>query len=152
MHPIMGISDLFMGIGLKRNVSHFANIVRIAKCDKEITQEEVAFLSKIAKKYNISDEQFKEILKEPDKIPTIAHLECEERMERLYELMKMVEADHRIEVTEVNVLRKIVIGLAFPLHAVDQIVDRAVHIDVEQVDVEEFKEIKYPVVGIKKHH
>lgn len=150
MQLIMGISDIYMSIGLKRNISHFANIVRIAKSDKEITEEEVAFLSKIANKYNISNEQFKEILKEPEKIPTVAHLECEERVERLYELMKMVEADHKVEDKEVSVLRKIVIGLAFPLQSVDKIVDRAIHIDVEQVDIEEFKKQMFSILGIHK--
>ena len=150
MQLIMGISDIYMSIGLKRNISHFANIVRIAKSDKEITEEEVAFLSKIANKYNISNEQFREILKEPEKIPTLAHIECEERVERLYELMKMVEADHKVEDKEVSVLRKIVIGLAFPLQSVDEIVDKAIHIDVEQVDIEEFKKRMYSVLGIRK--
>ncbi len=150
MQLIMGISDIYMSIGLKRNISHFANIVRIAKSDKEITEEEVAFLSKIANKYNISNEQFREILKEPEKIPTLAHIECEERVERLYELMKMVEADHKVEDKEVSVLRKIVIGLAFPLQSVDEIVDKAIHIDVEQVDIEEFKKRMFSVLGIRK--
>lgn len=150
MQLIMGISDIYMSIGLKRNISHFANIVRIAKSDKEITQDEVAFLSKIANKYNISNELFKEILKEPEKIPTIAHLECEERVERLYELMRMVEADHRIEDKEVSALRKIAIGLGFPLQSVEQIVERSIHIDVEEVDVEEFKKHMFSVLGIRK--
>ena len=87
----MGISDLYMSIGQKRNISHFANIVRIAKSDNNISQEEVEFLSLISHKYNISNEQFKQILKEPDKVPTLAHLDCEERSDRLYELLQMVE-------------------------------------------------------------
>jgi len=145
----MGISDLYLSIGQKRNISHFANIVRIAKSDQEISTEEVEMLSKIARKYNISNDQFKEILKEPEKVPTIAHLDCEERVERLYELLQMVEADHKIEKAEVNMLRKIVTGLAFPLHAVDEIVEQAVKTDLEVTDRDEFKHDMYKLLKIR---
>jgi len=134
----MGISDLYLGIGQKRNISHFANIVRIAKSDNKITPEEIAFLTKVSTKYNISDEEFKEILLDPEKIPTIAHLECIDRIERLYDLLIMIRADHEIQKEEVSVLRKIATGLAFPLHKVDQIVDESLKVDVQKTDLESF--------------
>lgn len=136
----MGISDYYMSIGLKRNISHFANMVKIAKSDNVITKEEIALLVKISKKYNISEDKFKEIFKDPDKVPTIAHLECEERIERLYDLIKMVEVDHKKEnIKEIHVLKKIVTGLAFPLKNIDIIVETAVNIDVENCELKEFK-------------
>ncbi|MBN4048438.1 hypothetical protein JYU17_00530 [Flavobacteriaceae bacterium AH-315-O20] len=136
----MGISDYYMGIGLKRNISHFANMVKIAKSDNIITPEEMELLVKISKKYNIGEEKFKEIFKDPDKIPTIAHLECEERLERLYDLIKMVEVDHKKEnAKEVTVLKKIVTGLAFPIANVDAIVACAIKIDVDNCPLEDFK-------------
>lgn len=134
----MGISDLYMSIGQKRNISHFANIVRIAVSDHEISSEEIDFLKKVANKYNISEEKFKEILKSPNAIPTIAHLNCVERIERLFDLMTMVRADHHIEKEEVAVLRKIVTGLAFPLKEVDRIVDVSIKTDFESIDLESF--------------
>lgn len=135
----MGISDLYMGIGQKRNISHFANIVKIAKSDNKISPEEIEFLSKVSKKYNISDEKFREILRSPEDVPTLAHIECVERIERLYELLVMVKADHHIENAEVAVLRKIVTGLAFPLKLVDEIVDQSLTINLDSADVESFK-------------
>ncbi len=134
----MNISDIFLSIGQRRDISHFANIVRIAKSDNQISQEEIAFLSKVSKKYNITDENFKEILKFPENIPTIAHLDCIERIERLYELMVMVKADHQIQHEEVMMLRRIVTGLAFPLNRVDMIVDHSITINVEEVSMENF--------------
>ena len=145
----MGISDLYMSVGQKRSISHFANIVRIAKSDQNISAEEVEMLSKIARKYNISNEQFKQILKEPEQIPTIGYLECEERVERLYELLQMVEADHRIEDSEVSMLKKIVVGLAFPIHAVDEIVEQAVNTDIEVTDLDSFKQAMYKLLKVR---
>ena len=134
----MNISDIYLSIGQRRDISHFANIVRIAKSDNQISQEEIVFLAKVSKKYNISDENFKEILKFPEDIPTIAHLDCIERIERLYELMVMVKADRQIKKEEVMMLRRIVTGLAFPLNRVDMIVDHSLTIDVEEVSMENF--------------
>lgn len=135
---IMGISDLYLSIGQKRNISHFANIVRIAKSDNQISAEEIAFLSKVSKKYNISNEQFKDILKFPEKTPTIAHLDCVERIERLYDLLIMVKADQHVEDEEVAMLKRIVIGLAFPINRVELIVSRSLSIDLEGSTVDSF--------------
>jgi uncharacterized tellurite resistance protein B-like protein len=137
-HDFMGISDLYLSIGQRRNISHFANIVRIAKSDNNISTEEIEFLAKISKKYNISNEQFRDILKFPENIPTIAHLDCIERIERLYDLLVMVKADQHVEQQEVLMLRRIVTGLAFPLNRVDMIVDHSLEIDVSEVDVDIF--------------
>ena len=134
----MGISDLYLSIGQKRNISHFANIVRIAKSDNQISPEEIEFLAKVSKKYNISNEQFKDILKFPEKIPTIAHLDCIERIERLYELMVMVKADQHVEQQEVVMLRRIIIGLAFPLNRVDMIVEHSIEMNLNEMDVDSF--------------
>lgn len=134
----MGISDLYLSIGQQRNISHFANIVRIAKSDDEISPEEIAFLAKVSKKYNISDDQFRDIIKFPEKVPTIAHLDCVERIERLYELLVMVKADKHVEDQEVFMLRRIVTGLAFPLNRVDMIVDHSISMEMDNVSVDSF--------------
>jgi uncharacterized tellurite resistance protein B-like protein len=136
----MGISDLYLSIGQRRNISHFANIVRIAKSDNVITTEEIQFLAKVSNKYNITDDKFREILRNPERFPTIAHLDLLERIERLYDLLTMVEADNHIEKEEVSMLRRIVTGLAFPLNRVDMIVDHAILIDTHEVDVEAFSD------------
>ena len=145
----MGISDLYLSIGQKRNISHFANIVRIAKADNNISSEEIEFLSRISNKYNITDEKFREILRDPESFPTIAHLECVERIERLYELLEMVKADHQVVHNEVSMLKRIVTGLAFPLHKVDLIVDKSLALDTENISVEEFTEAMLEMLKTK---
>lgn len=136
---IMDISDIYMSVGQKRNISHFANIVRIAKSDGIITQEEIAFLQNVANKYNIENDKFQEIFKNPDKFPTIGHLNCLERIERLYDLVIMIKADDVVAVEEVSALRKIATGLAFPIKDIDKIVDTAIKIDIENSNLENFQ-------------
>lgn len=145
----MNISDIYLSIGQRRDISHFANIVRIAKSDGKISSEEIEFLSKVSKKYNISDANFKEILKFPESIPTIAHLDCIERIERLYELMVMVKADRKIQEEEVMMLRRITTGLAFPLNRVDMIIDHSLSINVEEESKETFTDSVLKLLKMK---
>ena len=80
----------------------------------------------------------RDIIKYPEKVPTIAHLDCLERIERLYDLLIMVKVDHQIEREEVSMLRRIVTGLAFPLNRVDMIVDHSLTLDVDEISVDTF--------------
>lgn len=138
-----------MTMEINKNIIHFANVVRIAKSDDQITAEENEMLVILAKKYNISDEQFKEILKDPDSIPTISQLELDERIEKLYELMHMVEADREIEKVEVDTLRKLVSGLAFPFSHVDKIVMESLKTDLGVTNLDRFKRDIYRLLGIE---
>jgi PII-like signaling protein len=138
----MSISDLYMSVDQKRNISHFANIVKIAKADGVITSEEKDILKVIAKKYMIGEAEVNEIFKNPENYPIRAHLSCKERIERLYDLVKMMNADHKVALREVSVLRIIVIGLAFPLKNVENIIECAVSIDIDKCRLDNFyKEI-----------
>lgn len=133
----------------KKNLSHFANIVRIAKSDQEVSTEELELLSTIAKKYKISDEQVKNILADPDSIPTLELLELEERIERLYELMQMIEADREMKWEEVDTLKKIVTGLSFPFNQIDKIVKESLKTDIYVTDLNNFKRDIYKLLRIK---
>ena len=145
----MGISDLYMSVGQKRNISHFANIVRIATSDNIVTIDEMELLQSIAKNFGIGNDKFKEIINNPDKFPTIAHLECEERIERLYDLVKMIKADHIVADEEVASLRRIATGLAFPIKRVDEIVEKAIKIDVDSSSFESFqKELMELIISV----
>ncbi len=145
----MGTEDNSASRADKRNLSHFANIVRIAKSDDEVSIEEMQLLTQIAKKYQITDEQYKEILKDPDKVPTIERLDLEERIERLYELMQMVEADRRINKEEVDMLKKIVTGLSFPFNDIDKIVMESLKTDLHITNIDRFKRDIYKLLKIK---
>ena len=130
----------------KKNLSHFANIVRIARSDQEVSTEEMELLFKIAKKYKISDEQFKSVIADPDSIPTLELLELEERIERLYELMQMIEADREMKWEEVDTLKKIVTGLSFPFNQIDKIVKESLKTDLHITDLDNFKRDIYKLL------
>ncbi len=134
----MSISDLYLSGDQKRNISHFANIVKIAKADDVIMHGEEELLKKIARRYHINDAKYKQIFNNPENYPVQVHFDNEERIERFYDLVRMVFADDSSSVDEVAVLKSIGIGLGFPFKKIDAIVECAVKMDLKTVDLEDF--------------
>ena len=61
----MSISDLYSSGAHKRNIGHFADIVKLALLDGTIEQREQNLLERLAKILGISEEEYREILKNP---------------------------------------------------------------------------------------
>jgi tellurite resistance protein len=62
----MSIAEIFQTGERKQDISHFRNMVMIAKSDGEISVEERELLHKIGKQISLSDDQIKEIIKRPE--------------------------------------------------------------------------------------
>ena len=139
----MAISDLYDNEFRKRNKDHFAAIVRVAMSDDIITDDEKQFLDRLANKLNISDQDYKKILKDYESHPINAPVSYDERLERLYDLTRMVWADHIREVEQVKLLRKFCVALGFHATNVKYITEKALDLVRLGHDLDEF------VYGIK---
>jgi len=139
----MSFSDLFDSGFKKRNEDHFASIVRVAMDDGVITDEEKAFLDRLARNLNINEVDYKIILKDYKSHPINPPTSYERRLERLYDLARMVYVDHIKQEHEEVLLTKIAIGLGFKSDNVKYIIDKALALVNNGVDLETFmKEIK----------
>jgi hypothetical protein len=139
----MSISDLFDSGFKKRNEDHFAAIVRVAMDDGIITDEEKDFLDRAARRLGVSDGDYKRILKDYNKHPINPPISYNNRLERLYDLSRMVHVDHIKGDHEEILLRKIGVGLGFTPENVGYIVDKALTLVINGVDLETFiEEIK----------
>lgn len=136
----MSISDLFDSGFRKRNEDHFAAIVRVAMDDGIITEEEKAFLDRLARNLDISEADYKQILKDYQSHPINPPLSYDRRLERLYDLARMVHVDHIKGDHEEILLRKIGIGLGFSSENVRYIVDKALTLVAQGVDLDTFTE------------
>jgi len=134
----MSISDLFDSGFRKRNEDHFAAIVRIAMDDGKISNEEKKFLDRLARNLEISDAHYKEILKDYKTHPINHPLSYDRRLERLYDLSRMVYVDHIKGDHEEILLRKIAVGLGFSAKNVKYIVDKALTLVNYNVDLDSF--------------
>jgi len=140
----MGLSDYNLTGEQNRNIAYFASIVSLALADNVITESEKKLLEKLAKRFHILEDKFKEILENPEKFPMNAPHSYDERIEHLFDLTKMVYADAAVTGEETGALRRICVGLGFPLKNVEKVADEAVQLILKEIDLEEFtRAIKY---------
>ncbi len=136
----MSFLDLFDSGFKKRNEDHFAAIVRVAMDDGIITDEEKAFLDRLARNLDISENKYKEILKGYKSHPINPPTSYDRRLERLYDLSRMVYVDHIKGEHEEFVLRKIAVGLGFSPDNVKYVVDKALTLVSNGVGLDTFIE------------
>lgn len=136
----MSFSDLFDSGFKKRNEDHFAAIVRVAMDDGIITEEEKTFLDRLARNLGISEGDYKQILKDYQSHPINPPTSYDRRLERLYDLARMVYVDHIKGDHEEILLRKISVGLGFNPENVKYVVDKALTLVSNGVDLDTFAE------------
>ena len=134
----MSFSDLFDSGFKKRNEDHFAAIVRVAMDDGIITTEEQAFLDRLAQNLNISEGDYKLILKNYQSHPINPPVSYDHRLERLYDLVRMVYVDQIKGDPEHRLLHKIGVGLGFHAVNVKYIVDKALTLVHNGADLDTF--------------
>ena len=135
----MSISDLYDSGFRKRNNDHFAAIVRVAMSDDVITDTEKEFLDRLARNLDISDADYKTILKDYKSHPINPPVSYDNRLERLFDLTRMVWADGVKEDAQVSLLRKFCVGLGFHAVNVKYVTDKALELIRNNADLEEFK-------------
>ncbi|MEO1031498.1 TerB family tellurite resistance protein [Winogradskyella sp.] len=136
----MSISDLFESGFKKRNEDHFAAIVRVAMSDGIINDAEKEFLDRLAVRLDVTELEYKAILKDYKSHPINAPHSYDKRLERLYDLARMVWADHIEGENQVRLLEKLCIGLGFNPENVKYIADKALSLVYYEVDLNEFTE------------
>lgn len=136
----MSISDLYSSGFRERNRDHFASIVRVALSDGDINDEERSFLNRLAKNLDITEEEFEEILENPMKYPINPPVLYDTRLERLYDIARMVYTDHIADDDEMNIMIRIGVGLGFTPGNVEHIVKKAMYLLNLGVDLDTFKE------------
>ncbi|ESU23078.1 fructose-1,6-bisphosphatase [Flavobacterium enshiense DK69] len=134
----MSISDLFDSEFKSRNKGHFSAIVRVAVADGDMSTEARAFLDKLAVKLEISKDEYEEILENPMKYPINAPSIYIHRLERLYDLSRMVFVDHVLGPKQKDLLAKFALALGFTPGNVKLIVEKALSLLVLNVDLDTF--------------
>jgi hypothetical protein len=134
----MSISDLFDSGFKDRNKGHFSAIVRVAMENGHLSHEERTFLDKLAVQLDISKEEYAEILDNPFKYPINPPHLYVQRLERLYDLSRMVYADHILGPKQKEILTRFALALGFTPGNVNYIVDKALSLLVMGVDSDTF--------------
>ncbi|NLP57067.1 TerB family tellurite resistance protein [Lutibacter sp. B1] len=146
----MTISDLYPTGLHEENIGHFATIVRLALMDGKIDSDEFILLKRLALRLDISKTEFKDILKNPTNYPENPPVSYEDRLERLYDLTKMLFVDRNPTIDKMSTMDRIAIGLGFPVEHARDVVKEAVKFFFKEPDLEDFKN-KIKKVNPMKH-
>jgi len=133
----MSYSELF-DLGFReRNKGHFASIVRVALANGHFSPEEKAFLDELAIRLEISEEDYAKILAKPESYPVNPPYLETNRIERLYDLARMVYVNHVLGPKQKEILKKFTVALGFTKD-IDHLVDKALSLLVLNVDIDTF--------------
>lgn len=130
----MSFKDLYTSGFIKRNNGHFAAIVRVALSDGEIVDAEKQFLDRVARKLSITESEYAEILENPTAYAINPPTTYNRRLERLFDLVRMVCADLDVKDSQIKVLERIAVGLGFAPANVTYVVHKALALVAEGVD------------------
>ena len=137
----MSIKDLYSSGFVSRNQGHFAAIVRVALSDGKIVEEEKLFLQRLAKKLSIGEVAYAEILEDPTNYPINPPTTYNRRLERLFDLVRIVYVDLDIKEKQITMLERIGVGLGFAPSNVEYIVRKALQLIGDGVvDVDTFSD------------
>lgn len=134
----MSFSDLFDSEFKQRNKGHFSSIVRLALADGVLAPEEKNFLDKLATKLEISASEYEEIIANPYAYPINPPYLYTQRLERLYDLARMIHVDHQLGDKQEVVMKKIAVGLGFTPSNVNYIIAKALSLVDKKVDFDTF--------------
>jgi len=134
----MSFSDLFDSEFKTRNKGHFSAIVRVALADRHSSTAEKAFLDKLATNLQISNSEYEEILENPSLYPINPPYSYNERLERLFDLGRMVHIDHHLGDGQEKLLEKLGVALGFTPSNVGYIIHKALTLIDKKVDLDTF--------------
>ncbi|PCE62983.1 TerB family tellurite resistance protein [Sediminicola luteus] len=141
----MSFAKLFESGNTKPNIAHFAAIANIAAVDGIINEEEEKLLARFAMKLDIDEDLSKEILKNLDKYPIPTTSSKQERLEYIYELFRMIFADHSVNEVEMKMIYRYAIGLGCSHDRAKDLIFRSVKIFNGEISFEDYQTL----VGFK---
>lgn len=134
----MPIIDLYEAGNSRKQLAHFATLCSLAAADGEINEEEKAILDRFAIKLDISEAEYKEIMKKENKYPIETSASEEKRMKRLYDFFQIIFSDRDVDNTQLRMVEKYAIGLGFPVAKSEAIIEKSIKIFTGQIAFEDY--------------
>ncbi|SMG41445.1 hypothetical protein SAMN03080602_03016 [Arenibacter troitsensis] len=134
----MSYVDLYSSGAHRRNLAHFASIATLAAIDGEINDKERELLDRFANKLDITEDEYKEVMKSENKYPINPPASSEERLERLYDLFRIIFVDNVIDEEERALITKYAIGLGYRSESANLIIKRSIDIFSGRISFEDY--------------
>lgn len=130
--------DLYEHGTHQNNLAHFATLASLAAVDGVIGPEEKTALDKFAFKLNITEREYKEVMKQENTYPIETPHSGLRRYERLFDFFKIIFSDHMIDDEERALVERYVIGLGFSHEHTADLINKSVAIFTGNIDFEDY--------------
>ena len=122
---------------------HVANLIKIAKADGKLTQEEVIFVKSVAIKMGVNSTDFNQIVLNVESVKEEIPVTAEGRIQALYEILTMMSLDMNAHEEEITICEHLgeLIGYT------KEQVDKAIKLSVDNVNEVITKEQIAAVIG-----
>jgi uncharacterized tellurite resistance protein B-like protein len=134
----MSFADLYTSGEHRRNLAHFAALATLASVDGQISTEEKRMLDRFANKLDITKLEYEEVMKKENKYPIDPPHGSEKRLERIYDLFRIIFSDHQIDADEMLLLKRYAIGLGFSSEKANRIIEKSVAIFSGRIDFDDY--------------
>jgi len=133
----MSQADLLFGGHHSKAKSHIRNLIRIACADGTVDDKEWKLLIRIARKFELSEEEVKDVMDNIDDFSFAPPANKEDRNLQLYNLGRMVMADGVQDDEEMVKINRFAVGLGYSIDYVHVLVDLVISMIKEGYDSEE---------------
>ncbi len=135
----MPIIDLYEHGDKRKNLAHFATLASLAAVDGEINEKEKAILDKFAFKLDITDAEYKEVMKKDNKYPIETPHSGEKRLKRLFEFFQMAFSDQTVGDDQLRFIERYAIGLGYSPDKAVEIVKKSFDIFCGKIAFEDYQ-------------
>lgn len=135
----MPIIDLYEHGEKRKNLAHFATLASLAAVDGEVNPKEKEILDKFAFRLNITEAEYKEVMKKENKYPIETPHSGEKRLKRLFEFFQMAFADQSIDEDQKRLIEKYAIGLGYSPDAAEKMFEKSFAIFCGKISFEDYQ-------------
>lgn len=135
----MSIIDLFESSEHRNNMAHFAAIVNLAAVDGKINKDEEILIKRFADKLDISNAEYKRIVENMEKYSLTPPYSAKKRIERLYDLFKIIYVDHYMNTEEQKLVSRYAIELGFENKRAKEVIEKSVKLFGGKITLEEYE-------------
>lgn len=137
----MSIAQLYPSASSENNENLYLSLARIAQVDGKVTEQEQALLNRVATRMGWNEAEQALLLERASTAVVAPVIDAEERLERMYALLRMGHIDGSISEAEQSLLQRYAIALGFPAQGIEQQLKHWCSLFNGQISLADFKQV-----------
>ena len=137
----MSIAQLYPSASSENNENLYLSLARIAQVDGKVSEQEQALLNRVATRMGWNEAEQVLLLERASTAVVAPVIDAEERLERMYALLRMGHIDGSISEAEQSLLQRYAIALGFPAQGIEQQLKHWCSLFNGQISLADFKQV-----------